>query len=92
MLQVQDSLFENLCGATYCDHGYCYHLVIVIIWLLLSFGYCYHSVIVIIWLLLSFGYCYHSVIVIIWLFGLCHQMEPKLSVPNYSCIKVLVLS
>jgi hypothetical protein len=78
MLQVQDSLFENLCGATYCDHGYCYHLAIFIIRLLLSFGYFYHLVIVIIRLLLSFG--------------LCHKMEPSITVPNYSCIKVLVLS
>jgi hypothetical protein len=57
--------------------GYCYHLFIVIIRLLLSFGYCYHLVNVIIWLLLSFGYCYHSVIVIIQLllsFGYCYHL------------------
>jgi hypothetical protein len=53
---------------------YLKQLVIVIIWLLLSFGYCYHLVIVIIWLLLSFGFCYPLVIVILWLllsFGYC---------------------
>jgi hypothetical protein len=47
--------------------GYCYHLVIVIIWLMLSFGYCYHLANVLIWLMLSFCNCYHFVIVIIWL-------------------------
>jgi hypothetical protein len=56
------NLFNNKIKA--CLIGYCYHLVIVIIRLLLSLGYCYHSVLVIIQLLLSFGSCYHSVIVI----------------------------
>jgi hypothetical protein len=55
---------------------YCYQLVNVIIWLLLSLCYCYHLVIDIIWLLLSFGYWHNSVIDIIWLllsFGYCYH-------------------